>query len=89
MTELDFTCQKIIQETISEYFPSDSFLGEEDDNVGEIADCDVDNISSSEESVSALSNALSQNNDDNNVDIEQLLWIVDPIDGTTNFQSGV
>lgn len=89
VTELDFTCQKIIQQTISECFPSDSFLGEEDDNVGEITNSDIDNKSSSEASISALSNALSQNNDDNNGDIEQLLWIVDPIDGTTNFQSGM
>lgn len=93
VTELDFTCQKIIQQTISDYFPSDSFLGEEDENINDSTDSAIDqksgSSSSSEASISALSKALSQYNGDNNGNSDQLLWIVDPIDGTTNFQSGM
>ena len=88
VTELDFKCQQTIQQTISEYFPSDSFLGEEEDIIN-----DTNNkngvTTTSEASISALWNALSQNIIDNFDNTEQLLWIVDPIDGTTNFQSGM
>ncbi len=88
MTELDIKCQQTIQQTISEYFPSDSFLGEEEDIIN-----DTNNkngvTTTSEASISALWNALSQNIIDNFDNTEQLLWIVDPIDGTTNFQSGM
>jgi 3'-phosphoadenosine 5'-phosphosulfate (PAPS) 3'-phosphatase len=87
VTELDFKCQQIIQQTISEYFPSDSFLGEEDDVINDTNN--NNGATTRKANISALWNALSQNNTDKVDNTEQLLWIVDPIDGTTNFQSGM
>lgn len=78
VTESDIECQRIIKQTISHHFPMDNFLGEEDLDAGSTA------------SINGLSNALSnavQDDDDNAK--EKLLWIVDPIDGTTNFQAGL
>ena len=40
--------------------------------------------SGSQASIYALQEALASNQEE-----QQLLWIVDPIDGTTNFQAGV
>ena len=78
VTESDIECQRIIKETISHHFPKDNFLGEEDLDAGSTAS--INGLSS------ALSNAV-QDDDDNARD--KLLWIVDPIDGTTNFQAGL
>jgi len=50
-----------------------------DDFLGE-EDVDAGSVASSE----ALTNAIVNDSDD-----ESLLWIVDPIDGTTNFQAGL
>lgn len=55
VTEADRECQKKVVETISEIFPEDGFLGEEEN--------------------------LSPDDGDR-------VWIIDPIDGTTNFQRG-
>jgi len=82
VTESDLECQRIIKEIIETSFPSDDFLGEEDVDAGSLA------------SSKALYNAIGigigigidNESEDND---EKLLWIVDPIDGTTNFQAGL
>ena len=75
VTDSDIACQQVIRQTIDAVFPSALFLGEED--VG----------SGSQASIHALQEALAASN--NSTQEEQLLWIVDPIDGTTNFQAGL
>lgn len=57
-TEADLKCQEIIVETITEAFPEDSFIAEED-------------LEYKEESDNGRK------------------WIIDPIDGTSNFQRGL
>lgn len=75
VTDSDIACQQVIRQTIDAVFPSALFLGEED--VG----------SGSQASIHALQEALAAASNSNQE--EQLLWIVDPIDGTTNFQAGL
>jgi myo-inositol-1(or 4)-monophosphatase len=80
VTESDIACQELIQKLLKKGFPDDFFLGEENVDAG------------SDASQEALSKALllgsdSTNNDDGEDD--RLLFIVDPIDGTTNFQAGL
>jgi len=88
VTASDIECQRVIQETIQSYFPKDDFLGEEDVDAGSLA------------SSSALKSAIakSDNGSDSGSDSDsvgkdeeggKLLFIVDPIDGTTNFQAGL
>jgi myo-inositol-1(or 4)-monophosphatase len=74
VTESDVASQQIIFSTINAVRPNDVFLGEEAVDPG------------SEASIEALRQALITNDDD---DDDRLLWIVDPIDGTTNFQAGL
>mmetsp|Transcript_33448 Transcript_33448/g.50463 ORF Transcript_33448/g.50463 Transcript_33448/m.50463 type:complete len:350 (+) Transcript_33448:279-1328(+) len=74
VTESDVECQKIIEETVNSAFPNDDFLGEENVDAGSLA------------SASALADAIGCDSEDKS---DQLLWIVDPIDGTTNFQAGL
>lgn len=76
VTDSDIACQQVIRQTIDAVFPSALFLGEED--VG----------SGSQASIHALQEALATAASNSNQE-EQLLWIVDPIDGTTNFQAGL
>ena len=57
-TEAELKCQEVIVETVTEAFPEDSFLAEEDLDYNE------------------------ENEDGRK-------WIVDPIDGTSNFQRGL
>lgn len=79
VTESDVRCQQLIKDVIRERFPRDAFLGEED------VDLSGD---SSESSRAALERVLL--GDDNDEDEEErLVFIVDPIDGTTNFQAGL
>ena len=77
VTHSDIHCQQLIKDTILSEFPKDMFLGEEDIEAG------------SEASVFALNNALCSDSKSYSKEIGDLLWIVDPIDGTTNFQSGL
>ena len=78
VTESDLECQRIIKELIQINFPADDFLGEEDVDAGSLA------------SSKALYNAIAnESKDDHDHDHDNLLWIVDPIDGTTNFQAGL
>lgn len=74
VTDSDIACQQIIKETIQSMFPNDYFLGEEDVDPGSLA------------SSSALESAIGRESSSSN---GKLLWIVDPIDGTTNFQAGL
>lgn len=74
VTESDIECQKIIEETVQLAFPDDDFLGEENVDAGSLA------------SSSALAKAIGH---DGGGASDSLLWIVDPIDGTTNFQAGL
>ena len=82
VTESDLKCQNLIKEIIQSEFPNDVFLGEE-------------GIDLSGDSSSASSNALkgalgiAEEDDSGNVAQDKLLFIVDPIDGTTNFQAGL
>ena len=68
VTESDIACQQVIFSTINAVRPNDAFLGEEAVNSG------------SEASIQALQQALQSDSGDDN---DRLLWIVDPIDGTT------
>jgi myo-inositol-1(or 4)-monophosphatase len=84
VTASDIECQRVIQETIQSCFPKDDFLGEEDVDAGSLA------------SSSALKSAIAKSDgdsDSNSVGKDEeggkLLFIVDPIDGTTNFQAGL
>eukprot|EP00550_Attheya_septentrionalis_P010358 CAMPEP_0198281518 /NCGR_PEP_ID=MMETSP1449-20131203/1438_1 /TAXON_ID=420275 /ORGANISM="Attheya septentrionalis, Strain CCMP2084" /LENGTH=340 /DNA_ID=CAMNT_0043977319 /DNA_START=170 /DNA_END=1192 /DNA_ORIENTATION=- len=79
VTESDVECQRIIRSTICQEYPQDYFLGEEDVEAG------------SEASIEALSSVLDSSASAEPTDDtrDRLLWIVDPIDGTTNFQAGL
>lgn len=80
VTQFDLQCQQTIKKIISSEFPDDRFLGEEEVDAGSLA------------SITALKKSLLL---DDKIDTgesskqESLLWIVDPIDGTTNFQAGL
>lgn len=82
VTESDVKCQQLIREIIMNEFTNDLFLGEED------VDLSTD---SSGASSAALTAVLSCGNNSANTEEEKdrLLFIVDPIDGTTNFQAGL
>jgi myo-inositol-1(or 4)-monophosphatase len=81
VTEADIQCQQVIQSILSNAFPNDSFLGEESVGTG------------SDASIAALSGALGQSsNSDDAASLssdDELVFVVDPIDGTTNFQAGL
>ena len=71
VTQSDIDCQRTIKEIISNAYPNDRFLGEEDVQAG------------SEASVLALEESLRSSGG------SKFVWVVDPIDGTTNFQAGM
>jgi len=73
LTLIDPLCERTIRDTILERFPHHKFLGEEDVLPGK------------EASAAALERKLE--GDDGGSD--GFLWIVDPIDGTTNFVHGM
>ena len=77
VTEGNVECQRLIQECILEDWPQDGFLGEED-VVG----------TGTSASVGALRDALDTSEGKELESNETWVWIVDPIDGTTNFCSG-
>lgn len=78
LTLIDPLCEKTIRTTILETFPTHDFLGEEDVPPGKEASATA--IESKLKNLfvpsSSPSSSLQQN---------RYLWIVDPIDGTTNF----
>lgn len=84
VTASDVECQEVIKSVIMERFPQDFFLGEEDVDAGSVA-----SVNALE---TVLSKSIAQSNDDQEnkeSQAECLVWIVDPIDGTTNFQAGL
>lgn len=95
MTESDVRCQQVIKEIVLGEFPHDLFLGEEDVDLS--GGSGGDSIDSSVSSSAALKAVLiggtsSESSSDSNNEDEQedrLVFIVDPIDGTTNFQAGL
>lgn len=75
LTLIDPLCEKTIRETVLATFPTHAFLGEEDVPPGK------------EASAAAIEAKLQQLNDAD--DNDNYLWIVDPIDGTSNFVHGM
>ena len=80
VTESDVKCQHLIREMIQEEFPDDIFLGEEG------IDLSGD---SSVASSDALRDAMAMGIAGRSASRDRLLFVVDPIDGTTNFQAGL
>ena len=89
VTEVDGQCQQVIEDYILSKFPMNhSFLGEESVLPG------------AEESIKALNEKLMESESKSNTsdgkdhkgdddDSAKFLWIIDPIDGTTNFVHGM
>lgn len=73
LTEIDSECQKLIEDVATKHFPDHALLGEENVDPG------------AEASTVALNNALQKHGTTGS----EWLWIVDPIDGTTNFVHGM
>lgn len=73
LTLIDPMCEGIIKETVLKQFPTHDFLGEEDVPPGK------------EASAKALEEKLKTCE----IDHDGFLWIVDPIDGTSNFVHGM
>lgn len=80
VTESDVACQKLIEEIMLKNFPNDMFLGEES--------VDLSGGDASGASSDALKKALGIA-EGGDVRDNRLLYVVDPIDGTTNFQAGL
>lgn len=78
VTESDVECQHLIREIIQKEFPDDVFLGEEG------IDLSGDSSAASSD---ALKDAMGIAGRSDSKD--RLLFVVDPIDGTTNFQAGL
>ena len=97
VTQSDIDCQRVIKDEIQNIFPYDYFLGEEDVDAGSFASClalenalrSASASASTSTSASASASTSVEEEEDEKEDIEKLLWIVDPIDGTTNFQAGL
>jgi len=79
LTLIDPLCEKTIRSTVLDNFPDHDFLGEEDVSPGKAA------------SAAAIEEKLSKNSSsaNGNKNGSDWLWIVDPIDGTTNFVHGM
>ncbi|KAK1737717.1 inositol-1-monophosphatase [Skeletonema marinoi] len=92
VTESDVKCQQLIREIIEEEFPQDAFLGEEDVDLSGDSSCAS---SAALDAVLSGGGSLSFDGDGdasssiNDEEEDRLLFIVDPIDGTTNFQAGL
>jgi len=86
LTLIDPLCENVIRTTILETFPTHDFLGEEDVPPGKEAsaaaiDNKLQSLLAAPSSSSSASSTSSQHN--------RYLWIVDPIDGTTNFVNSI
>jgi myo-inositol-1(or 4)-monophosphatase len=75
LTLIDPLCEKTIRKTVLDRFPDHDFLGEEDVSPGK------------EASAAAIEEKL--NKSSSSAGGSDWLWIVDPIDGTTNFVHGM
>lgn len=73
LTEVDSECQRAIERVVAKNFPEHALLGEENVAPG------------AEASTVALTEALGAEGGEGS----GWLWIVDPIDGTTNFVHGM
>jgi Inositol monophosphatase family len=74
LTLIDPLCEQAIRDAVLAEFPAHDFLGEEDVDPGK------------EASAEALNSKLEKREaTDGQEDQDRWLWIVDPIDGTTNF----
>lgn len=73
LTEVDAECQRAIEKVVAKNFPDHKLLGEENVAPG------------AEASTLALTEALGEEGGKGS----GWLWIVDPIDGTTNFVHGI
>jgi Archaeal fructose-1,6-bisphosphatase and related enzymes of inositol monophosphatase family len=96
VTESDVECQRMIKDIIRSEFPQDEFLGEEDVGVGSLASSEalknaMENIFYKKKENEAVEMRESDGEEKQKMNSEEnkLLWIVDPIDGTTNFQAGL
>mmetsp|Transcript_5947 Transcript_5947/g.8660 ORF Transcript_5947/g.8660 Transcript_5947/m.8660 type:complete len:377 (+) Transcript_5947:1222-2352(+) len=98
VTESDLRCQQIIKQIVLEEFPRDLFLGEEDVDLSGGGGGGDSSVSSSAALKAVLfggtsSESISDSNEDEQQDEyeeeDRLVFIVDPIDGTTNFQAGL
>ena len=84
LTAVDPLCEQIIRGTIQETFPHHYILGEEGVEPGIEA-----SRLALEDALEATTAVGDQNDDDDDHNNDGWLWIVDPIDGTTNFASGI
>jgi len=76
-TKVDTECQQLISDYVTRHFPTHAFLGEES--------------VISEQDDQALDSILGKNSDGTKQTkgTAEWLWVVDPLDGTTNFVHGV
>jgi len=87
VTESDIACQDIIKDIVRRTFPTDLFLGEED--VGAGSDASREALTRVFQTSFSLKGDDEDKKKDDKSKEEKLLWVVDPIDGTTNFQAGL
>jgi Inositol monophosphatase family len=73
LTLIDPLCEQAIRDAVLAEFPAHDFLGEEDVDPGK------------EASAEALNSKLKKQEAMDGQDQDRWLWIVDPIDGTSNF----
>ncbi len=88
VTESDYECQRVIKEVITRDCPNDYFLGEEDVEPGSFASSAALEKALKMSSKSSDDSPDNASSDGDEVD-ERFLFVVDPIDGTTNFQAGL
>ena len=82
VTAADKACQNIIEETIKNYYPDHNILGEESVEAGYLAStAAINNLLTTSTTTSSSPSSSSVTS--------PWLWIIDPIDGTTNFIHGV
>jgi len=87
VTESDVKCQQLIRDIIVTEFPNDLFLGEED---VDLKSCCQDSSGASRAALEeVLLSGKSGGTRLGSGEEDRLLFIVDPIDGTTNFQAGL
>ncbi|MDR2116211.1 MAG: inositol monophosphatase [Planctomycetaceae bacterium] len=91
VTEADVAAQKVIEQTIFEHFPQHRFLGEETTaGLFNTPNVKIPNLKTPNESTKSTTDKSGhcQSNDSQSGD-SQYCWIVDPLDGTTNYVHGL
>lgn len=89
VTESDVRCQQVIKEIILKEFPNDLFLGEEDVDLSGDGGSSGASSAALEAVLTRGGRSSSRNSSSEEEEEERLAFIVDPIDGTTNFQAGL